>query len=385
MKFLTFVLFSMIICFGIFPKVNAQTNAGKAINKLPVIDKEKSYPEKDFKPEIETIYIPMETSKDILLDQGAHIYYVSETRILIADWQTCNVFIFNMNGKALSHFNVRGGMGVSMISYVVYDEQNKEVFILGKHNKKIVVYNDEGMFKRTLHLPSDLFIEEIQNFNETSLLALQENMDENVKQLKPYIFISKKDGSILSKLNITFNKINPSVNITNGLWTRMKNDHSGSCKFGKEFIIANMSSDTIYMIKQDMTVVPLFVQNPTVFSDPPVITSVGMKTKDIITFAIYPFDLKKAAKRSLNGDNRPIKEEVRFLTYEFKTGQFYEHKKRVCWAEKVDISENMGVEFIYPWRLINSLKLGVLEGKLKELATSVKIDDNPIIKITKFK
>ncbi|MBN2635715.1 MAG: 6-bladed beta-propeller [Prolixibacteraceae bacterium] len=370
-------VFSLFICFSSL----AQTG-----NKsIPVIDKNKSYPKKEFNTEAEVIYIPLETKKDILLDRGAHIYYVSDQRILIADWQTCDVFVFDTGGNAISHFNVKDGMGVSMINYAVYDEQNQEIFILGKHNKKVVVYTIEGKFKRTLHLPLSIFIEEIQSFDDSLLLAKLDITDGSVEQCKPYMFISKADGSVVSGLNLTFEKINPSILVTNGVWTRIKNDHSGNCKFGQEYIISNMSSDTIFMLKQDKTLVPIFTQTPTVFSDPPVIVSVGMKTNDFITFAIYPYDLKKAARKSLNGENQILKDEARFIIYEFKTGRFYEQKGRGYWAEKVDISENMGVGLIYPHSLINKLKLGVLKGKLEELATKLKIDDNPVVEIVRFK
>lgn len=358
------------------------TNIEKKDIQIPVIDKKKTYLKKKYNLETEVIYVPLETKTEVLLGRAAHIFYVSDTKILIANKNRCEVFIFDIDGKIVSKFSVKGGLGVRLITYVVYDECNKEVFILDKHSRKIVVFNDQGTYLRTLHFPSELIFTEIYSFDRNALLAYHEYLYGPILQRQPYIFISKNDGAIISRLNINLEKANPSANYENGIYTRISFDHSGNCKFGREFILANMSSDTIYILKQDKTFFPIFIQTPTVFSDPATIVSVGMKTDEIITFAIYPFDIKKAAKTGISGR---FKNDVRFLTYEFSTGSFYEHDSRGCWAEKADLARNTGARFIYPFDLINKLKLGALDGKLKEIASNIKLDDNPIIEITIFK
>ncbi|MBW6537486.1 MAG: 6-bladed beta-propeller [Mariniphaga sp.] len=369
-----------IIYLGICQIIRPETNIEKKDKKIPVIDKNKTYPKKEYHLETEVTYIPLETNKDVLLDRDARIFHISETKILVANKTKGEIFIFGMDGKVVSKFSVKGGLGVVIITNVVYDEPNNEVFILDRPSRKVVVYNDQGTWLRAFRFPSDLIIEEINNFDKNSLLAYHEHLYGPILQKQPYMFISKKDGAVSSKLNINREKANPSVHYENNTWAQIGFDHSGNCKFGDEFILANMSSDTIYLLKQNKSVSPLFIQTPTVFSDPPVIVSVGMKTDDIITFAIYTFDLKGFLKSGTSGR---FKSDVRFLTYEFSTGNFYEHKSRSCWVEKADLPRNTGARFIYAHDLID--RSGMLNGQLKKIASKIKLDDNPIIEITKLK
>ena len=373
-----------IIYLGICQIIRPDINIEKKDKKIPVIDKNKTYPKKEYHLETEVTYIPLETNKDVLLDRDAHIFHISESKILVANKTKGEMFIFGMDGKVVSKFGVKSGLGVVIITHVVYDEPNNEVFILDRPSRKVVIYNDKGTWLRAFRFPSDLIIEEINNFDNNSLLAYHEHLYGPILQKQPYMFISKKDGAVSSKLNINREKANPSVNYekSTNTWAEIGFSHSGNCKFGHEFILANMSSDTIYLLKQDKTVLPLFIQTPTVFTDPPVIVSVGMKTDGIITFAIYSFDLMGFVKKGTSGR---FKGDERFLTYDFSTGTFYEHNSRGCWAEKADLPKNTGVRFIYPFDLINDFKLGILNGKLKEIASKMKLDDNPVIEITKLK
>ena len=378
MKTLHSILYLLIICFLINERVESQAT------DIPVINKNKSYPEKEFEPNVDTIYVPLETNADILLGYDAHIYYVSDKRMLIVHKLQGDVFVFDMNGKALSHFNAKGGLGCTFINYVVYDEKNQEVFILDMAKRKIIVFSEEGRFKRSLQFTSGIHLSEIHNFDENSLLAFHEHRYGPLEQTKPYMFISKKDGTILSRLNITMDKANPRVLNLGTQRITKANNYSGNCKFGQEYILFNMSSDTIYLLKQDKTITPLFVQHPTVFSDPPVITSVRMKTDDYIAFTVYPYDLKQAQRDIANGYNR-IHEETRNLLYEFSTGRFFELKNLNYTVEKADVPKNTSVTLIDAYFLKRRLEKGKLKGKLKDVASKINIDDNPVVMLVKLK
>jgi hypothetical protein len=144
-----------------------------------------------------------------------------------------------------------------------------------------------------------------------------------------------------------------------------------------------MSSDTVYILKKDKTLTPYFVQYPTVFLDPPIITGVGMKTKDYIVFSIYPYDLKES-KRMKELGIRP-RRTVKFLMYEFKSGQFFTCSKWNYVVNKVDLPINTSVELIQPYVLKEWLKRDDLTGELKKIASEIEVDANPIIKLIRFK
>jgi len=390
MKNLLVALIPSLMCLTSSEKGIAKDSDTKSRQNIPVIDKTKNYPKKAFDREVEETYIQLETRKDILLDKDAHVYYVSDKRMLFINRQQGDVFIFDMNGKAISHFNEKGRDGYSWIDFALYDEPNKEVFIVDNISKKIFVYSENGARKRALIIPRSMHILEISNFDENALLAFHEHQYGQLKHKQPYFFISKKDGTIFSWLNITTNKVNPRVlNVSNGNSGTMYSittNGSGNCKFGQEFILANMSSDTIYRLKPDKTLIPLFVQTPSVFSEPLLIASVRMITDDFVTFYIYPYDLKKVRKESESGEMpKGYSTEGKHLMYEFKSGQFFELEYNIYTADKCEVPANTSVEVMYPYIMKKWLEKGRLKGKLKEIAKKVDENDNPVIQIAKFR
>ena len=343
--------------------------------KIPILYKNKEYPEKSLKLEKEVTYIPLETTNDILLDKDAHIYYVSDTQMLISNKNKGDVFFFNMSGKATSHFNRKGGNGYWSIKSIAYDEKSKEVYVLDTPSaKRIFVYTEKGELKRSLQLPRNTYFIKIYDFDENSLLALHENMNNIVSQSQPYMFISKEDGSVLSKVNISIDKVNSTVSYdaNKSVWSMWTSRGPDNCKFGQEYILANMSSDTIYMLKQDKTLTPVFVQYPSVFSEPKRSVKVGMKTDNFIFFVV-----SSMYSSSTNSQH---------LIYDFKSGEFFKYDSRISiGVQDVDISKNTGVTLIEAVDLKEGLEKGVLKGELKKIASKIDIEDNPVVELEKFK
>ncbi len=381
------VISLILLCFLPLVQVVSQT-IEKGFDKLIVFDKKKSYPNITLERENEPIYVPLETTNDILIDKISHVYYVSDKRILIVNKHLGDVFLFDLNGKVVSHFNGRGGLGYNLIGYAVYDEKNEEIYILDKVKRKIFVFNLDGGLKRTLQSPQGLYFSEINNFDDQSLLAFHEYQYGTFSQKQPYMFISKEDGSIISRLNINLNKANPTTLQVGENYTSIGGNFFGNCKYGDEYILFNMSCDTIYSLSKNKVLTPLFVQKPTVFTDPPIVASVRMKTDDFIIFTAYAYDLK-AARKSNDKSYSSEAFKRRDILYNFKTEQFFTCKNLGLGlsytAEKVDIPENTSVEMIDSYLLKRLLERGRLDGELKEIATKRKIDDNPVIIINKFK
>lgn len=376
----------VFICLSTLLNCIAQQPSGINTMPLTIFDKEKSYPLiEHFKPEMEELCIPLETSDDILIGQGAHVYYVSDQKILIANELQGDVHIFDMNGKALSHFNQKGGYGYHFITYAVYDEANQEIYILDDLKKKVFVFTEAGSLKRTLRLSSNMSIKEIHNFNENYLLAFHEHKFGPVNVKKPYMFISKKNGSMKSRLNIRTDNATPTILVSEKQWISVGHvDCTGSCKFGDEYILHNMSCDTIYLLNKDKSLRPLFVQTPSVFSKPSIITSVTMKTDNFMIFSTYTHDLDKAKEKLKKGINGNNTKEPQFI-YDFSTQEISELKDWESWVEKVDVPKNTGVRMYEIWKLKKLLELGRLDGRLKELAQNLNEEDNPVIRIVKFK
>lgn len=67
-------LLSVLLLLSVWLAVSSQNQLTN--NKIFTVEKDKSYPKISLDDlEKETFYIPLETSKEVLLDVGAHVYY----------------------------------------------------------------------------------------------------------------------------------------------------------------------------------------------------------------------------------------------------------------------------------------------------------------------
>lgn len=356
-------------------------NKGKK-HQIPIIEKNKTFPGKYITKEdaSDERYILLETTSDILLDKDARLAYVSEKKILIYNYGRGDIFIFDAAGKTLSRFNHKNkdGIGYAGINFIAFDEQNKEIFI-ADYLKRILVYTEDGKLKRTLYFPPGTWIEKFYIFDEHTLFAVHENRYGKVDQKQPYLFLSRKDGSIVSRLPITFNKVLPDALYTydgDKITNKTSISSSGdNYKFGDEFIIADRSLDTIYLLNRDKTLTPLFIQSPSVFDVPCKIITVGLKTNHYITFSVVPWDFsnKQGGK-------------IAVLMYDFRTGVFCELKGFSFSVKNIDVPKGCFAQLIESDNLITALKQGRLKGKkVEKVASLLQEEDNPVVRIVKYK
>ncbi|WP_167619153.1 6-bladed beta-propeller [Maribellus sediminis] len=378
-KHLYLPIFSLLICFASI----AQTST----KSIPVLNKEKSYPEYSGNLNTEVTYIPLETSRDVLLGQDFRVYYVSVSLIMGVNWHLGDVVFFNMHGKVVSHFNQKGAFGYNRIGYATYDNYAHELYIMDKVLQKIFVFTQQGELKRSFKMPNNLTFARIENFDNKLLLAWHEHAMGPLEpeQQQPYVFLSKQDGSIVSKLNIHLKKANPRYLMSGNICYSLIYTEEGNCKFGSEFYLSNKSMDTIYHLTQSRVLTPAFSQKPSVFSDSHLISGIVTVTDKIIVFSVYPFDLEEVKKRNEAGISVNGKTITKFLLYEKSSGQIYRLKNWNYVSNHLDAPVNTSLQVLQAYELVEKYKLGLLQGDLKEVASHLKIDDNPVIKITRFK
>ncbi len=365
--------------------------------QIPVFDKEKQYPKKTIKSGeliAERRFIPLETTPEVLLDNDARLTYVSDKRILVYNQKIGNIFIFGIDGKALLHFNGRGPDSYNYIVSVVYDEKNKEVFILDL-SSRIYVYSENGVFRRILHTPDNIRPTEMYNFDDQSILIFDEKQYINttpvinIPPTQPFTIHSKKNGAMISKINITMNKVlakrmtvqtGPNSATTHSNVTAVPNNS----QFGPEFIFSDFSLDTIYHLKEDKTLVPMFVQSPSVFSDHPKIVNIGMLTDRFVSFSVYTWDILEQIRNNNKGQKVPFNK--RYFMYDFHEENFYEINLLLLGThDKLEISKNMCAYLIEANRLVEDLKAGRLTGELKRIVQKLNEEDNPVVELVKYK
>lgn len=361
----------------------------KQDNQIPVLDKTKSYPSKKIEFDTEVTYVPLETSSDVLLGEQCRLRYVSDKKILFSDEYRGDVFIFDLLGNLYSSFNQKNGLGYTAITFVAYDELQEEVFILDYYKRKVFVFSEEGTLLRSFKTPPETYIAEIYNFDESTLLAFDENSFGSDDAIKPYLYLAKDDGKIKGYVAIDVKEVNPRQ-----VTEKTKNNASSgysfvhinpdNCKFGNDFILSNRSMDTVYLLKQDKSLTPLFTQNPSVHSDHPTASSVGMITNQFLRICVSSQDLKEVVKIMKAGGNWNPK--FKHFILDRNTGEFFKDADEGDFSvHKVDTPGEQSYDLMQAFNLINANNMGLLKGELKEIASKLDIGDNPVLKIEKIK
>jgi len=356
---------------------------------LPVIDFSKNYPTKDIRLQdiADTEYIPLETTSDILLSDNAELSFVSDNYILVCEPLLGDIFVFNRTGKIYSHFNHKGqsGQEYPWIRYAIFDEINEEIFVC---NQSIQVYSLSGKYKRTLKINTLQNESVVYNYDNESLLmyddVIIDSGFEHKTKKKPYRLMSKKDGSLISLLNFHF----PKRYSSRILQKDGKNERAiqmyfpSNVYYGHDFMIADISSDTLYMLTQNKKITPLLVRKPSVHASEPRKVWTTLLTTDkfmIIGAVVLDFTSK--------GGKFPA------WIYEFKTGKIYKEdisdseSERGIWRiiSSPATAKNMTAQLVQAPSIINAYKRKQLNGKVEKFIKTLREDDNPVLRIIKFK
>ena len=377
------------------------------------IELEQKYPQKNINlQDIAQIeYIPLETNDDVLLESALQLVYVGDDYYVICNQKQGDVFFFEKDGKFRHKFNNKGNSGkeYNSVASCTFDELNREIFIVDYlERRRILVYTEEGQYLRTLPFPSMEYLCDIYDFDEQTLLAYypvrfrQETIldmkDKGIDSQKPYVFISKQDGRLLDRVDITFSKrISPTLLISTDPFRFMSISNSASnnaYKLGREFIIADMSSDTIYTLNNKRQLSPLLIRSPSVFdSEPFLISAFGMKTDHFIYIYTMAYDFKLAEESVKNGT--AFSPKITDFLYDLRTGEvcepYFINQDYPSRNNSIEIgrayikSENTSVQLRFSERLVEALEKGELKGKLKEVAETLRVDDNPVLMVMRFK
>ena len=230
------------------------------------------------------------------------------------------------------------------------------------------------------------------NFDDEALLFYDDftlDLDKiNNPNSNPYSLISKKDGCLISVLNIHLShrystKTRRSVGPNQSSGTLQK--FPQNMQYGPDFVIADISSDTLYLFTQNRELTPLLVRKPSVHaSEPRMLWATQRITDRFIVIG-----------KISEGSGR-----IPELMYEFQTGKISELSLLdhvVCrrdgtWLRSVNfptihpaIGKNWDAQLIWPSFLIDAMKDKRLSGDVEKLAKSLNIDDNPVVRIIKFK
>jgi hypothetical protein len=396
------VLFLFVFLFGC-----NSNNTKRTESKIPVIDISKRYPNKVFYiQDIADIeYIPLETTDKVLLDRLGRIDYVSDKRIIAVNPRIGDVFVFGRDGKILSHFNHKGQSGneYPYLTQIVYDEKNKELYIYTR--TRFLVFSEKGEHIRTLQIIPDTDFN-LFNFDDTTLFAYDkfgtELSSDKEYRTNPYLFLSKKDGTIVSELDRTL-----SVRYSNLLKTTVKDSDGKEQKAtmslqldgnnwhdGEDFVIADFSSDTIFQMTKYKKLSPIAIRKPSVHDSErnhKTFLTPLLKTDKFIFLTKISIDFDAMEKRDFSRQDDDYNLLYHFIDKEIYEASFINRdlpeniRFNGFASDHIDIEKNMAACLIASHKIVDYLENKKIQGTLLPIAQKLKAEDNPVLMIMKFK
>ncbi len=363
---------------------NKQSNDG-----LITVDLSKSYPNKELilQDIMDVEYIVLETT-DEFLTQGlvrdvGEQYLVVTNRVSDGD-----IFIFDRKtGKGIRKINRKGEGAEEYVRVygVILDETNGEIFVNSPGNK-IPVYDLYGNFKRCLNLNQE--VASVLDYDKDNLIGydMSEYNNKGQDRNKSYhIIISKQDGSITREIFIPFKTINtPVVNDDNGFVVAFTYHIRPS--HGK-WTLNETSSDTLYNYAPDGTLIPFIARTPSAHDmDPEIFLYMGIHTDRYYFMEAKKniFDFEKG--RGFPSDELVYdKEENTLYQFTVYNGDYAEKRTVAMTANPIN-SKIENATTLDAFRLIEIYEKGQLkDGRLKEIASQLDEEDNPVIMLMKQK
>ncbi|GHT10480.1 hypothetical protein FACS189426_10750 [Bacteroidia bacterium] len=360
-------------------------------NDFIKVDVTKSYSQKkelilqDF---MDVEYIPLETN-DEFVNQGLVQDIGKKFIVVINKNRDGDIFIYDRTGKAIRKIN-RKGQGPEEypnILGITLDEDNNEMFVSG--SRKTVVYDLYGKFKRSFNHKKDTKTTgyfDIFNYDKDNLICYDKHNEEIA-----FVLISKQDGSIIKEIKIPFKKKKLLMQFsTKGSATTAvgpPDAHHSIIPFKGDWILLELSSDTVYTFLPDYSLCPFLVRTPSIQSMNPEVHLILRLFSDRYYFMetiknVYDFNKNRGFPKTFMMYD---KQERAMFNYAVYNGD-YTTKKEIYMS--ITRPVNHEIESWYPLeahQLVESYKNGELKGKLKEIAAKLDEEDNPVIMLIKHK
>lgn len=359
----------------------------QSIDDFITIDVDTKYPHKELilQDFMDVEYIPLETTEEFLC-QGS-LWAVGKDIIVVTNFNTDgNIFIFNRKGKALKKINRKGqgGEEYTVFSRIVLDEKNSELFVNNDFAKKILVYDLEGNFKRSLSVEKDFLLFEMYNFDQDNLIC-HDTFQGNTGQ--SFMLISKQDGSITQEIEIPFEEKKTikirfeDKEISGKFYVYSPQTSHPIMPYLNDYILTEYSADTLYRYLPDHTMKPFIVRTPSIQSMNPEIFILP----SMLTDRYYFMD---AIEKTMEFSTTNIvydKQEKALFRYKVYNSDYINEKEVFLNPRRPLNSDISSWQSLEAWELVRDYKKGRLKGKLKEIASKLGEEDNPVIMLIKHK
>ena len=349
---------------------------------IPVLDVNKKYPKKSFSIQdiADVEYVPLGITDDILWLRR-ELEYMDEDHIIGANSKT-GVMIHDRQGKPLHHFHRQGGgpEEYKSIFGLCYDKKTDEMFINDFMGNKIHVYDLKGNHKRSFctGFGGQNRVNEIKIFNDETLLGYVQD--------DYWVLLSRTNGKKMAEKSLRADKV---INL------RIRKEGGGQANVGMdmmshqrgEHIISSYATDTIFRLTPDFKLQPLMAKIP------------ASRSMEIPVFMAYTGQTPRylfvnTIKKEYDFDKQTGYPSVDYIV-DKTDNQIYErgsitnndYQGQEVYMEDINADQPSGIylQSIRASSLVEAYEKGKLSGKLKEIASKLKEDDNPVLMIIKLR
>ena len=334
-------------------------------------------------------YIPLET-KDDFLNQGV-VQAVGKDVILVKNRNDDgDIFVYDRTGKALRKINRKGQGGEEYIYIynIILDEDKGEMYINDIYAKKIVVYDLYGNFKRNFKHKEgggSIFYTDVFNYDKDNLICYDEYNEEI-----PFVLISKQDGSIVKDIKIPYKKkimLQQQLQDGDMIYTTSPGPHRTIIPYKGNWMLSELSSDTVYTLLPDYSLRPSLVRTPPIQSMEPGIFLLLRLFSDRYIFMeaiknVYDWNAKSGFPRTFFMYD---KQEKNFFEYRVYNGDYTTQQEIYMNMLRPVNHEIESWQNLDAPRLVEAYEKGELKGKLKEIAATLDEEANPVIMLVKHK
>ena len=358
--------------------------------ELITINVEKNYPKKELilQDFVDVEYIPLETT-DEFINKGI-VKAVGKNYIAVVNGgNEGDIFLYNRsNGKGVRKIN-RKGQGseeYSQITQIVLDEEQNEMFIVDYPRQKFMVYNLEGKFLRDFNFDENSYYTFVYPYDKAHLIVFKDCAHHGQPQKSCHAIISKQDGKTIREISLSYKELEDirytGMHEKYGEITAVP-AHYLTIPARKDWYLASISSDTIYRHLPNGDKHPYMVRTPFINSmDPEVFLFPKMMTEQ------YDFlvSIKKKMTEHFSFPSENLiydKQEKAVYTYTIQNTDF-EGSDVTIWESSLN-PEVASYRILYAHDLVEAYEEGKLKGRLKEIASTLDEEDNPVIMLMKQK
>lgn len=339
------------------------------INIFPIIiDKEKNYENKNFFPlrEVGNVeYIKLETNENCLIPNKLLFQGIclDEDNIFISTHE--QILRFDKKGKFINSIGKigQGPKEILFLSDFKINERSKEVLILDQMSKRILFYNYNGLFQKSILL--EKYCSRFDIVENDIILCFNYLI---VNHDQPIIFsISSISGKTLSDIVLGRKERTGSKGLLTDYYTRNK-------VYNNKYINNTYLTDTIFCVdKETLKVEPRYIQIP---------PNTGIGEGNSTPFLL--FETNKYANILIYDGGSDVKEKhfiINKKTNEIYKGIFADYEKGTAVIPINTNKDNILADLYEVPGLKKLLSKGHLTGSLKEITESLDEEDNPILVI----